>query len=162
MDSVRISSNCKRMARLELAYTCVQNMVIAVNRTGEMLMLTERFMRYLSEDDKNNMIYRCLPKVTSNRLEIIIQDVITLLELCKYRYEKFDEYIALVRMINAQIIEEDGTTKLKGSKEILPTSLQNPSDSDCTYRKKAGKDYTGYAGHFVETIDKGKEIAIIT
>lgn len=162
MDSVMISSNCKKMVRLELAYTCVRNMVIAVNRTGEMPILNERFMRYLDDSDKNNTIYRCVPEVASNRLEAIIQDAFTLLEECKDGYEEFVEYIALARMLNDQTINENGTIKLKENKDISPTSLQNPSDPDCTYRKKAGKEHTGYVGHFVETVDKEEEISIIT
>lgn len=162
MDSVMISSNCKKMARLELFYTCVQNMVVAIHRTGEIAMLSERFMRYLEKEDKNNTIYRSSPESSLNKLDIIIQDAVVLLELCKDGYEKFPEYIALSRVIKDQTIEEGESARLKANKEVSPTSLQNPSDPDCTYRTKAGESHTGYVGHFVETVDMDKGLSIIT
>lgn len=33
------------------------------------------------------------------------------------------------------------------------SSLQNPSDPDATYRKKAGKEHRGYAANITETIN---------
>ena len=33
------------------------------------------------------------------------------------------------------------------------SSLQNPSDPDATYRKKAGKEHRGYAANITETVD---------
>jgi hypothetical protein len=48
--------------------------------------------------------------------------------------------------------KEDGNAK--DGKEIDPSSLQSPSDSDATCRSKANKGYTGYAGNIVETFDE--------
>ena len=49
---------------------------------------------------------------------------------------------------------EDGKFVPKCKKQISASSLQNPSDPDATYRKKAGKDHKGYVGDVVETFDK--------
>ena len=35
MDSIMVSSSCKKMSRLEIIYTCVANMVKTVYNTGE-------------------------------------------------------------------------------------------------------------------------------
>lgn len=129
MDSVMVSSSCKNMARLELFYTCVQNMVVLIHRTGETTMLSERFVRYLEKDDKNNTIYRCTPDSSSNRLEIIIQDALILLGLCKDGYEEFSEYIALSRVINDQTNDEEGVIKLKENKDVSSRSLHKPFGS---------------------------------
>ncbi len=32
--------------------------------------------------------------------------------------------------------------------------LQNPSDPDATYRKKAGKEHRGYSANITETVDE--------
>ena len=55
---------------------------------------------------------------------------------------------------------EDGCIKAKNKKEIRTDSLQNPSDPDATFRRKAGECHKGYVGNIVETIDENG--AIIT
>ena len=42
---------------------------------------------------------------------------------------------------------------IKPSIEISPNSLQNPTDSDATYRKKGKKKHIGYTGNIVEKLD---------
>ena len=49
---------------------------------------------------------------------------------------------------------------LKPNKQISPKSLQNPSDEDATFRRKAGKEYQGYVLNVVE--DCGENGNIIT
>ena len=47
----------------------------------------------------------------------------------------------------------------KSNQEIKPDSLQNPSDPDATYRKKAGEHHTGYVANIVETFnDEGDSL----
>jgi hypothetical protein len=55
---------------------------------------------------------------------------------------------------------EDQTTngRLKPGKEIKPTSMQNPSDEDATYRKKGGKGHQGYTLNIVEDCGEGANI----
>jgi len=62
----------------------------------------------------------------------------------------------LARMLADQT--EDG--QLKPNKQISPQSLQNPSDEDATFRRKAGKGHQGYVGNFVE--DCGENGNVIT
>lgn len=65
------------------------------------------------------------------------------------------EYQLLQRVLNEQSeTDPNGNTVAKDKKHILPSSLQNPSDPDATYRSKAGKDHKGYAGNLVETFDE--------
>jgi hypothetical protein len=67
----------------------------------------------------------------------------------------------LTRLIKEQSNPgEDGKPELKDKKEIKPTSLQNPSDPDATYRKKYG-DNTGYVGNVAEVVDEETKRSLI-
>jgi len=69
---------------------------------------------------------------------------------------------AILQRVLAEQTERntEGEVALKNKKQISPSSLQNPSDPDATYRSKAGKDNKGYVGNLVETFDQNG--AIIT
>ena len=154
MDSAMISSNCRKMSRLEIIYTCVANMVKAMHRTGEEELLAG-LLHYLDEDDKNNTIYRTKEEETSRFLNQVICDAAKL--LCESGDALFElpEYQLLKRVFAEQArIDEDGNYLPKDKKEIAPDSLQNASDSDATYRRKAGKDHKGYVGNLEETFDE--------
>ena len=159
-DSVMVSSSCKKMARLEIMYTCVSNMVKTVNSTGETGILSKNLMRYLDKEDENNRLYRITGEQVGTRLEEVASDAVKLLELCGEAYHDLKEYQLLKRVVEEQTIDENGKIKVKPKTEITTDSLQNPLDEDATYREKAGKKHKGYVGNFVETFDEKK--AIIT
>ena len=146
MDSLMVSSGCKKMSRLEMIYTCVANMVKTVYRTGEYQNL-KNMEHYLDEDDKNEEI--------SGRLQAVIDDATTLIkELGEASFE-LPEYQLLRRVIMEQMeVTPEGKLIPADKKTITPNSLQNPSDPDATYRSKAGKDNKGYVGNLVETTDE--------
>ena len=160
MDSVMVSSSCKKMARLEILYTCVSNMVKAINNTGEAGILTKNLMRYLNKGDENNTLYRTPGEQVGTELERVAADAVGLLELCGEAYEDLKEYQLLKRVVKEQTIDENGKIKVKPKAEITTDSLQNPSDEDATFREKAGEKHKGYVGNFVETFDENG--AIIT
>src|SRR5659263_232304 len=160
MDSVMVSSSCKKMARLEILYTCVSNMVKAINNTGEAGILTKNLMRYLNKGDENNTLYRTPGEQVGTVLERVAADAVELLELCGEAYEDLKEYQLLKRVVKEQTIDENGKIKVKSKAEITTDSLQNPSDEDATFREKVGEKHKGYVGNFVETFDENG--AIIT
>lgn len=154
MDSLMVSSSCKKMSRLEILYTCVANMVKAVNKTGECQNLKD-MEHYLDEDDKNETIYHRKNEEISGRIQVVIDDAATLIRELGEAYFELPEYQLLRRVLKEQT-ETTAEDKLipTDKKNILPSSLQNPSDPDATYRSKAGKDNKGYVGNLVETIDE--------
>ena len=156
MDSLMISSSCKNMGRLELIYTCVSNLVQAIVKAGEGEMLSERLLRYADDSNKNAVCYRMEKDEVQTRLEAVSADAVLVFELCKEAQKGCDEYRLLERMLSDQMTEG----QLKPNKEISPRSLQNPSDEDATYRRKAGKGYQGYVANIVE--DCGENGNIIT
>jgi len=154
MDSLMVSSSCKKMSRLEILYTCVANMVKAVYKTGEYQNL-KAMEHYLDEDDKNDTIYHRKNEEISGRLQAVIDDAATLIGELSEAYFELPEYQLLRRVLKEQTeATAEGKLIPTDKKNILPSSLQNPSDPDATYRSKAGKDNKGYVGNLVETIDE--------
>lgn len=154
MDSLMVSSSCKKMSRLEILYTCVANMVKGIHKTGEIPLL-RGMEHYLKNEDRNNTLYHRKNEDLSSRLQQVIDDAKVLISNLGDVYFDFPEYQLLRRVMAEQTqknIDEEIVPKCK--KEISTSSLQNPSDPDATYRKKAGKDYKGYVGNIVETFDK--------
>jgi len=146
MDSLMVSSSCKNMGRLELIYTCVSNLVKALEKSGDAGILPEHLIKYGEEGNKNAYCYRLKKDEIQTRLEAITADALQLYEVSKQANGGKEERDLLGRLLNDQT--KDGG--LKPNKEISPQSLQNPSDEDATFRRKAGKAYQGYVGNVVE------------
>ena len=63
------------------------------------------------------------------------------------------EFQLLLRVLDEQTqIDEKGNIRPKKKADISSSSLQNPSDPDATFRRKAGKSNKGYVGNLVETV----------
>jgi len=156
MDSFMVSSSCKRMGRLELMYTCVSNLVKAIIAADEGHLLPVHLHKYADESNKNAYCYRLKKEEAQTRLEALKDDALLVYELCASAQSSTDEFQLLERMLFDQT--KDG--ELKPNKEIKPTSLQNPSDEDATFRRKNERGYQGYVGNVVE--DCGENGNIIT
>jgi hypothetical protein len=153
MDSLMVSSSCKKMSRLEILYTCMANMVKALHKSGDKQLPTE-LMHYLKEEDRNEMIYHHKGEEITSRLQQVVDDANELISKLDESYFDLTEYQLLQRALNEQTEKTpEGKTTLKDKKQVSPKSLQNPSDPDATYRSKAGKDNKGYVGNLVETFD---------
>lgn len=154
MDSLMVSSSCKKMSRLEILYTCVANMVKTVYKTGEYQNLKD-MEHYLDEEDKNDTIYHRKNEEISGRLQTVIDDATALIQKLGDAYFELPEYQLLRRVLKEQTeTTAEGKIIPTDKKNITPSSLQNPSDPDATYRSKAGKDNKGYIGNLVETFDE--------
>jgi len=154
MDSMMIASNSKRMSRLEIVYTVNANAVRLLNQTGNAHLILKELEHYLVEDDMNNVIYHCKDEDSSIRLDTVIKEAAKLKEIMSDDiWLETDQYRLLLRVLEEQAnFDSDGNYTAKPKAEISSSSLQNPSDPDATFRKKAGKDHKGYIGNFVETI----------
>ena len=153
MDSLMIASACKDMTRLEVVYTTVANLVTAVHRIGggELLGGMEH---YLNADDKNRVIYHNKAEDRAAKIQGIIDDGAVLIERLGEAGAELPEYGLVKRMLNDQSDrEEKGNLKAKDSHKISPESLQNPSDPEATYRKKAGEGHIGYTANIVQTFN---------
>jgi len=153
-DSLMVSSNCKNMSRLELIYTCTTNLVKALVKLGETEMLSAHLLSYSENDNKNSICYRLDKDEVVTRLEMVTADAITVYHICGDSFTELKEYQLMTRMLGDQTENEQP----KPNNTISPQSLQNPSDEDATYRKKAGKGYQGYVANVVEICSKNGNI----
>ena len=155
MDSLMVSSSCKNMGRLELIYTCTSNLVKVIVQSGKAEILPSRLLPYAEENNKNAVCYRMKDDEVTTRLETVTTDALIVYELCKGEtFAEVKEYQLLSRMLKDQT--ENG--QLKPNKEISPQSLQNPSDEDATFRRKAGEEYQGYVANVVEVCSENGNI----
>lgn len=160
MDSVMVASSCKTMTRLEILYTCTANMIKAMHQTDESAVSRD-LAHYLEAEDLNRTIYHRKSEDITARLQQVIDDATGLIAALGDDAFELPEYQLLRRVLMEQT-ESDPAGKpiLKDKKSIAPDSLQNPSDPDATFRRKAGKKHKGYVGNIVETFDD--QGAIIT
>ena len=165
MDSMTISSSCRRMGRLTLVYECVRQMAEALHRMGMDELLTGGLMKYVEEEPKTDPGYRLDDEEAGRDLVERIKDGYRLWFACGDALEtlrELPEYRHLERMLWDQTeveLGEEVRIRLKENREIATDSLQNPSDEDATYRIKGGKGSVGYVGNLVEA--KGENGSII-
>lgn len=154
MDSLMVASHCKRMSRLEILYTTTRNAVRLMHRLGSDELLPSELLHYLDPDDENEVIYYCKGEDITPRLTKVTSEACTVCGLMEDDlWHGFPECQLLIRVLNEQTdVDDDGNTIPKDKKAISTTSVQNPSDPDATYRKKAGKGHKGYAANIVETV----------
>jgi len=158
MDSLMISSSCKKLSRLEIIYSCVSRLIEEINKVDN-TMLADKFKVYLEEGHRNDTIYRCKDKDLETKLNTLTADAIELYYLClATNIEETEDFKILSRMMGEQTQLKDGNLELKPAKEISPESLQNPTDPDATYRRKANDDYIGYVANVAESFDDENRI----
>lgn len=156
-DSMMISSNARKMGRLELIYTVNCNMVKLFRAHGSNL-LPQSFMHYGQEKDKADHVYRINKEEVEQKTVELLKESLELYNSTPEELKHTEEFKALERLVGEQI-NQDQTPKK--SKDIPADSLQNPSEPDATYRRKGNKPYNGYVMNLVEAYDRDKNISLI-
>jgi len=159
MDSMMIESNIRKMGRLELLYTCLANLVQAIHKNGGNDLL-EGLEHYWDPNDRNKVIYHDKEAPQSEKLQEIIDDACELLPKCEEEYGNTADYQLLERAINEQTKpSDDGGNIPKTKDDDMDSSvMQNPSDPDATYRKKAGRQHRGYSANLTETVSENGSV----
>lgn len=158
MDSLMVSSSCKKLSRLEIIYSCNKRLIKEIQKSSPQI-LPDSLKVYLEEGHRNETIYCSRDKDLDSKLRALTSDAIKLYHLCKDQSIKETEaFNILVRMLKEQTDSTDSMVKLKPSKEISPDSLQNPTDPDATYRTKGNNKHIGYVANIVETFDNDHKI----
>jgi hypothetical protein len=158
MDSLMISSNCKKMSRLELIYTVIYKHIKELAKVDEALIL-EAYKVYLKEKHRKEFIYQIKNDALDSKLAILLTQAYELYQngLGNQTVKELESFKLLERLINEQVtINEEGSIEVKEGKEIKPVYLQSATDPDATYRKKY-KDNIGYVANVVETYDDSDE-----
>lgn len=151
MDSLMISSSCKKLSRIELIYVVNYNLVKLLKKFDK---VPAEFECYLDEKNKNDVIYRTRDKEVEDKLTTLISASLKLYDIFKNDNEigQCEEFKLLERLIEEQYDKEKN--KPKDNEEIKPNSLQTPVDPDATYRQKYGANI-GYVGNVSEATNNG-------
>jgi len=147
MDSLMISSSCKKLSRLEIIYSTVARFIKVIDKN----ILPERFKPYLEESHYNDTIYRSRDKDLNSKIKRVLKDGLKLYSL--YRNDKEISNAEEFKLLSRMLKEQTRKGRIKSSLEIAPDSLQNPTDPDATYRKKGKKKHIGYTVNLVEKFD---------
>ena len=153
MDSMMVASHCKSMSRLEVIYQVNANAVQLLHKNGRDDLISDELKHYLEKDDLNDVIYYSKSDELPSRLATVVSELITLLTVMKTdEWSEFTEYQHLCRVMEEQCKQdEEGKIIPKENGEISSQSLQNPSDPDATFRRKAGEAHKGYVVNIGET-----------
>ena len=160
VDSLMVSSSCKKLSRLELVYSVNYRLIKDLNQYNKFL-IPEECLIYLEKGNKNETIYRTQDLKATSKLLTLLRHSEMLHDTCSKLdsiITNSENYQLLVRMLQDQTtMDENNKLTPKGGKEISSTSLQNPTDRDATFRfKYAGN--TGYVTNIVETFNDDTSI----
>jgi hypothetical protein len=160
MDSLMISSSCKKLSRIELVYSVNHCMVKTLAKLAP-AAIPESCKGYLEKKHKNEVIYRTRDEETDSKLDTLLKQTEDLYSAASSAGEKVTvskAFLILSRFIQEQTNPtEDGRLIPKPGKEISPQSLQNPTDPDATYRWKHG-GHTGYVGNVLNAYDGKNQV----
>ena len=155
VDSLMVSSSCKKLSRIELIYSVNSRLIKAINKINPVSII-EELEPYLEKGHKNDTIYRTRDLQADSKLSILIKQSKLLYDISLKTGEivtSTEEFQLLKRLIEDQTVEDaENNLVPKDSKNISSTSLQNPTDKDATYRKKYG-DNIGYVVNIQESFN---------
>ena len=70
MDSLMVSSSCKKLSHLEIIYSTVARFIKVIDKN----ILPERFKPYLEENHYNDTIYRSRDKDLNTKIKRVLKD----------------------------------------------------------------------------------------
>jgi len=164
MDSSLISSNIKKMSRLELAIKVLQNFYGDLpeqerNRHYEMV-------KDYVDWDADSITF----KLKNTELDQQLSRVGELLLYFRTLYQDSEgikvwrSFRHVSRVLDEQFtIQADGdSVSLRAPQEMGSSCLQNPADEKVTYRRKNNEDHQGYAFNVSETCSKENKTQPLT
>lgn len=161
MDSMMIESGIRKLSRMELIYTCIAKLAVYVNKIND-AALPDDLRHYTDPDDFNRVIYHQRSTDADERMRQLLTDADKLLELCEADYNNSTEYELFVRCLSEQTVVENENRRLRTKSDggMKSSMMQNPSDPEATFRKKAGKEYRGYVANLEESV--GENGSVVT
>jgi len=159
MDSMMIAANIRTLSRMELIYTCISKLVIYLVK-NQNVKVAEELKPYADPNNYNRVFHHQRSVCMEEKIQKLLTDSETLLEICKTDYEDVTEYELFIRCLSEQTIVEDGKRRLRTKEDgtMDSSALQNPSDPDATYRNKSGKSYRGYTANIEESVGEAGSV----
>jgi len=100
MDSLTVSSSCRKLSRLEIIYSTVARLIKVIDKNTT---LPEKFKPYLDESYYNDTIYRARDKDLNSKIKKVLKDGLKLYLLYKNKeMGKSEEFKLLARMLKEQ------------------------------------------------------------
>jgi hypothetical protein len=97
MDSLAVSSSCRKLSRLEIIYSTVKRLIKVIDQNTT---LPERFKPYTEEDHYNDTIYRARDKDLNSKIKRVLKDGLKLYSIYKNKEMiKTEEFKLLGRML---------------------------------------------------------------
>lgn len=161
MDSTQITSNMKRMSRIDIMSRTLQQFLKGLD-PDEIVRYQQAYEQYI-DDDKRKAYLESIAD-PSRALKTIASDMLKV--LTRYQehphYSQQSAYHLLERVLNDQTVIVEEQLQVKAGKDIASDSCQSPFDPDATYIRKNGKGYSGYSTNITETADPDNEVQMIT
>jgi hypothetical protein len=162
-DSVMIRANIKRMNRLMLFHKVLSNLVHLIVR-NDLNVSTE--ILNLIQEKEDGFVYRLPREKTQETLEKVGVLILELVSRPEVKSACADEkaFLDAHRLLKEQctVSEQAESIELKSPAEISSSSMQNPADTDATYRKKKEVGHQGYSCVATETCTPENTVSIIT
>lgn len=160
MDSTQVSSNIRRMGRLQLLVEVIQR-VYRMLSEEEKQRYGEEFAPY-TQGHAGQYVYHMKGEDSSAHLQKIGELMQRMLGELRPQYGENPVYQMFERVFGEHYQVEEQGLKTKTGKELSANSLQSPDDCEATYREKAKKSYKGYVANITETCDPENELQLIT
>ena len=163
IDSVHIRSNMRRLGRICIFSQSIHNFLINLKRQRRVIFETiekELLDRYLTEKalDCFSLVK---PSESENTLETVSRDLFSLVQCFREnnQVKSMTTFGVLLRVLKDQcaVTDQSAEIALKNPKQILSSSLQNPSDPDAGYDAHKGQ---GYQVQVMETYCDSSDEAI--
>ena len=153
MDSMMLEANIRKLSRMELIYTCIAKLARWLEKNGHKELI-EGMEHYCDPNDFNQVIYHSAGAEVDTRMDKLLADADSLLKSCQGKFEDVTEYQLFIRCLSDQTVVENDKRRMKGKQDggMNSDMLQNPSDPEATFRKKAGKEHRGYIANFEESV----------
>jgi len=162
-----VASSSKNMSRIELVYTVNANLIKKLKELDKKT-IPESCLAYLKKGHKKETIYKTRDKDIESKLEFLLRHSQMLYRASlrsSSSIEQTEEFKTLKRMLGEQTDNDDfdnlnpSGLKIKDGQDLNSNILQNPSDTDATYRFKYGPNI-GYTANMVEVFDEDHSIVI--
>jgi hypothetical protein len=163
IDSVHIRSNMRRSGRICIFSQSIHNFLINLKRQRRGIFETiekELLDRYLTEKALG-CFSLVKPSESEKTLETVSRDLFSLVQCFREnkQVKSMTTFGVLLRVLKDQcdVADQSAEIALKNPKQILSSSLQNPSDPDAGYDAHKGQ---GYQVQVMETYCDSSDEAI--
>lgn len=156
MDSFMVDMSAQEMTRRELVYNANKAIVSYLFSIGDTDGI--KYMEhYTVKGDHHQVLYHVEEKYRGWRDEALLKDAFLLMGKCAGKYSEEEAYKLFRRIIDEQAVEDNGKLRWRTRDDggFNSGMAQSTTDTDATYRSKAGESYKGYVANVEESVGDG-------